>query len=395
MLITIVYVYVVKDVYGYMGFKGEILVKNVFIGWLFFLPLLFLGTKIREDFFYSIWHTIFVLYFFGQVIYFQFSDGSLKPVLANTILLLVLFLFSFVKWDFNIIRLKGKQMLIITLVSIVLFIPIFIKYLPYVNIKSLLLQDIYVTRIFFRSFDDPYFGYLRAPLSRVVLPSLLIISIIKRKFWLTILVGFMIIFIFLVGALKSVFIGMIAVIIFYPGKNFIDKVYLLLYLFLGVTVFGLIVYVFSGNTFLLNSFVRRVLFIPPMLDNYYYDLFDKEPLFWSYNFIGNIFFDYPLDRPPNMYIGETILNKEGMSANVGLITEGFFSFNYLGVIIHSLIVGFVFVILKQIKIKPVFFGIIFVYIYYINTSFLTVLLLTHGLLFFVIYSYFFLNKNYE
>ncbi len=377
-----------------MGFIGEIKIKNLLIGWTFFITMLFIGLKVKNDFFFTVWHTMFVLYFFGQVIYYQFSNGSLKPLIANSIFLIVLFFFSFLKIEFKKIKLKGKLLSIVVCFAIVLFAPIFLKYLPHVNLNALFFEDIYETRLYFREFDDRYFGYLRAPLARVILPSLLVIAIVTRKTWLAILAIFMIVFIYLVGALKSVFIGMLAVILFYPGKRFIDKIYLLLYLFLGLTVFGLVIYLINGNTFLVNSFVRRILFVPPMLDNHYYLIFDQKPLLWSHNILGNMIFDYPLNKPPNMYIGEEILRKKGMSANVGLITEGFFSFNYIGVLVHSFLVGFLVLIMKQINTKPVFYGIVFVYIYYINTSFATVLLVTHGLLFFLLYAYFFLNKDY-
>src|SRR5690606_14533974 len=161
------------------------------------------------------------------------------------------------------------------------------------------------------------------------------------------------------------------------------------------TFFGLIIFSLSENTFLVNSFLRRILFIPPLLDKYYYETFGDFHLLWSYNIIGELFFNYPLDVQPNMYVGEIVLKNEGMIANVGVITEGYFSFGFLGVILHSLFISFLFIVLKQIKIKPMFFGIVFVYIYYINTSFITILLLTHGLLFFVVYAYLFLNKDYE
>ena len=188
---------------------------------------------------------------------------------------------------------------------------------------------------------------------------------------------------------------MIAAVFFYWGKNYIDKVFWLLYLFLGLTIFGLLEFISSGSTFLISSFVRRILFTPAMIDNLYYDVFSSSPTYWSHNFLGRIFYNYPLDRAPNMYVGEVIMNQPGVSANVGLVTEGYFSFYYPGVLLHSIFIGLIFIILKQIKLNPAFFGLVFVYIYYINTSFLTVLLITHGLLFFLIYSYFFLNKNYE
>ncbi len=394
LIISFIYVYIIKDVYGYMGFASDVEGMRVFVGFLFFIPMLFLGTQIRDEFFYTIWHIVFILFFFGQVIFYQYTEGSINPVIANAILLTVLFFASYVKVNFKIYRFKGKLLNIILLVSILLFTPIFIKYLPYVDYRNLLLENIYSTRFYFREFNDPYIGYIRGPLSRVVLPALMIIAIVKRKVWLAMLSAAMIMFIFLVGALKSIFIGMIAAIFFYWGKRFIDKVFLLLYLFFGLTFFGLIVFLINENTFLVNSFVRRILFTPALIDNDFYRLFEVRPLLWSHNAIGSLFFEYPLDRAPNMYVGEVVMNKPGLSANVGLVTEGFFSAHFLGVFLHSLFIGTFFIVLRQINIKPVFFGMVFAYIYYMNTSFLTVLLLTHGLFFFLVFAYFFLNKDY-
>ena len=394
-LVSFAYVHIIQDVYGYMGFIPEITYSKIIIGFLFLLPVWYLGFKIRDDFFFAIWHIFFILYFFGQVIYYQYSEGSIQPVIANTIFLVVLFACSFIRWDFTVYRIRGKLLSFILIICVLLFIPIFIRYLPRINFSNLLLENVYETRFAFRDIEDPYFGYLRGPLSRVILPSLMIIAIINRKFWLAFLSGAMILFIFLVGALKSVFIGLFAAIIFLWGRRFIDKAYILVYILLGITIVGTVVFLLTDNTFLVSSFVRRVMFTPALIDNYYYDYFGNDPLYWSHNAIGRLFYDYPLDQAPNMYIGENAYGKKGVSANVGLVTEGFFSLNYLGVFLHSLFAGFLFIVLKQIRINPVFFGIVFVYIYYLNTSFLTVLLITHGLLFFVLYAYFFLNKDYD
>ena len=152
-------------------------------------------------------------------------------------------------------------------------------------------------------------------------------------------------------------------------------------------------YHLNNVMFLFSSCITAHYYVT--IDNYFYELFDDAPLYWSHNPIGALFHEYPLERAPNMHVGEVVMGREGVSANVGLITEGFFSLNFFGVFLHSLFMGLLFVVLKQMKIRPVFFGLIFVYIYYLNTSFLTVLLLTHGLLFFLIFAYFFLNKDYE
>ncbi|MBC6997550.1 hypothetical protein [Cytophaga sp. FL35] len=380
--------------YGYMGHDHDILIGKVIIGWFFFIPMVIIGTKVKGDFFYTIWHVIFILYFFGQIIYYQFNDGLIQPMASNAILLLVLFSCSFFRMEFKIIRLKGEMLTIVLLISVILFVPIFIKYLPHVNYRNLMLSDVYETRLYFRGIQDSYFGYLSAPLSRVILPSLLIIGLLNKNWWLVLLGVFMISFIFLVGALKSIFIGMIAAIFFFKGRNYLDKLHNLLYLFFGLCFLGLIVFLVSDNTFLVNSFVRRVLFTPARMDNTFYSYFGSNPTFWSHNSIGGLFFKYPLEQTPNYYVGEVLLQKEGLNANVGLITEGYFSMGYIGVLLHSLFIGFVFLLLKQIKMNPIFFGLVFVYIYYMNTSFFTTLLLTHGLVFFVIFAYLFLNRSY-
>ncbi|MFD2100202.1 hypothetical protein [Flagellimonas iocasae] len=395
LLISLVYNIIIKDVFDYMGFIGEPIFHKLLIGTVVFLVLVVLGATIKDPFFYAVWHISFLIFIIGQIVYYQYSNGLIGPLIGNTIFLLVLYVFSFIKLNIRKVNVKGKPLNIILVSTLLLFFPIFIRYSGHVNFNNFLLQDIYESRLYFREFDDKYFGYLRAPLSRVILPSLLIIGLLGRKVWLVVLSLFMISFIFLVGALKSIFIGMIAAILFYLGKTYLDKVYIMLYLFFFLTFFGLLVFWATDNVFLVDSLVRRTLFVPAMLDNYYYEIFADNQLYWSHNFLGELFFNYPFDRPPNMFVGEVILQKEGMSANVGIVTEGFFSLGYLGIFLESMVIAFIFLLLKSIKIKPVFFGLVFVYIYYINTSFLSVLMLTHGLIFFLFFAFLFLNKDYE
>jgi hypothetical protein len=367
---------------------------KIIIGLLFFSFFLILGYLIKNDLFYAIWHTVFILSFYGQVIFYQYSDGTIHPLLANAILLAILFGFSLLKLPVKIRELKIKNpSKILLIISLFLLVPVILKYYSYVNIKTLLFQDIYETRLFFRTFDDKYFGYLRVPLSRVVLPTIMILSIKSKKFFYAVLAIAMILFIYTIGGLKSVFVGMLASLLFMNGKDFISKVFIVLYLFLFLNFFGLLVFTFDNtNTMLIDAFVRRTLFIPPLIDNIYYSFFEETPLLWSHNIIGNLFFEYPLDRPLNMFVGEVLMNKEGMSANVGLITEGYVSFGYFGVFLHSLFIGLFFLLLKSFRIESIFFGHIFVFIYYINTSFFTILMVTHGGLFFLVFAYFFLNK---
>ena len=169
----------------------------------------------------------------------------------------------------------------ILLLSLILFLPIFLRYYKHINLSNLLLLDIYDVRYYFREFNDPYFGYVRAPLSRVILPSLLIISILRKQVWLGVLSIGMILFIFMVGALKSIFVGLFAAVLFYFGNRLIDKLYTLLYLFAGLSILGPILYHLFGSQLILSSFLRRVLFTPALLDSHYYNFYGGNFTYWG------------------------------------------------------------------------------------------------------------------
>ena len=76
-----------------------------------------------------------------------------------------------------------------------------------------------------------------------------------------------------------------------------------------------------------------------------------------------------------------------MNANVGVLIDGFLNLSYLGVILHAFIIYISIAIINGIKVKSSYFGVFFIYFYYLNTSFLSTLYLTHGLLFLIVFFY--------
>lgn len=105
------------------------------------------------------------------------------------------------------------------------------------------------------------------------------------------------------------------------------------------------------------------------------------------------FIDYPYNLPIPLYVGQEVMGYEGLSANVGVLTDGFLSFGYIGLALYCIIIVIFFIYVKSINIDPAYFGIFFVYIYYINTSLLSTLLLTHGLFFFCIFCFLIKKEN--
>ena len=123
--------------------------------------------------------------------------------------------------------------------------------------------------------------------------------------------------------------------------------------------------------------------------------FSENPFtFWSHNRLGSLFTDYVLDKKLSFFVGETLIGSEGLNANIGIIIEGYASFGYLGVFLHTLLIGLTLSFFQSLRINNNHFGIFVVLVYLINTSFITSLYASHGLLFLILFSYFFLRENH-
>ncbi len=64
-----------------------------------------------------------------------------------------------------------------------------------------------------------------------------------------------------------------------------------------------------------------------------------------------------------------------------------------GVLVYSLLFMFILIFFRKSNTSKNYFGIFFAYIYIINTSFIELLLITHGLLFFLISAFIFFQKE--
>lgn len=386
------YVFVISNKFRYMGFQYDFSFFKLFFGCSFILILLLIGLRINNDFVSGVYNVILLYLFCGEIIYYQYNPGSslIQPVLISICLLFV-FLISKVNVQLKLKRKVKSPTKILTSLSVVMFIPFVVYYYKYIDLKNLLLIDVYKTRQVFRGINNQLTGYLSAPLVRILLPMLIVDSIEKRKKIKVLLFFAMILFVYLCGALKSVFFGLLALIVFYKG-NFERKSLFFAKMISFLTIFGIFIALIFDNVFLLDSFIRRVFFVPPYLNNIYINFFSGNHTYLSHSPLGMNLIEYPYDRPLSMYVGEVVIGSIGLNANVGLITEGFVSFGFFGGVFAAVLISLIVLFLKMINFDPKYFGILFVYIYYFNTSFLSVLLATHGLIFFVIFSYYFFRS---
>lgn len=389
--LNIAYVFVISHKFSYMGFTLDFNIVKLILGTIILLLTLLLNFLLVDKFIFAVWNIIYIYLLAGEVIYFQYTkDASLIQILSVMLTLIILVGVSRTKKVFGENRILKNADQILTPLSFILFIPFVVLYYRYIDIKNLFFIDVYKTRQIFRSVSTPLTGYIQAPLVRIILPFLIVQNIEKKNWWKVLIFSLMIIYIYLCGALKSVFFGLLALLLFYKG-DYYTKILRFLKAVSFFSFFGIIFEKITGSVFFLDSFIRRVFFVPPYLNQIYIKHFTDNHTYLSHSPFG--FIESEIQGSLSLYVGEVIMGIEGLNANVGVFTEGYISFGILGTLVFSFLICAIFLFLKMIRISPKYFGVVFVYIYYLNTAFFSTLLLTHGLFFFLIFSYLFLREK--
>ena len=400
MLLTVLYlvlnfIYItVSQEYAYMftKFTCEFQLDKFLFSSLWIVLLIFLSRYISSNFIYFVYVLTLILIFFGEAICFQYNIDS-NSIVLNTVgcALVVMFLLQNIKIKIRPTKISGKKSeILLNILVFILFIPFVIYYIKYINIKNLLLIDVYETRALFRTVSNQFTGYLEAPLVRILLPYLIIRSYTEKKWSKVIIFCIMVLYIFLCGALKSIYFGLLAAIYFYK-RTYREKITFFL---VSLNIAGIVGYFanyFFGIRGIVNI-IRRIFFVPPRLGTFYTEFFKGNYTYMSHSPFG-------LGIVPNkygdlsLYFGTNIMNEPGLNANVGIFVEGFISFGIIGCLLIIILFNILITYFNSLNVNPMYAGIIFVYIYYLNTAFLSTLLLTHGLLFLIFFAYLYLRKK--
>lgn len=389
------YYYVICPLFDYMGFSAVFSLDKVLVISFLTLAFLGLGVSITNPFISLVWWIFFYMFYVGESIYYQYAPaGNMKILIGICLLLLLLPLCSASKVKLVPHQIKGDSLTILVIFSILLFLPILVATYKYINIQNLLFIDVYDTRAVFKENTSGIIGYLFIPLSRIFIPYIIIKSLELKKYNYVALGIGLILYLYLCGAVKSVFMGLLAVLLFYAGTYwFKQRLWVVMMTVVGWG--GFLQYHFTEDITIIDMFTRRVIFVPAFLNNLYVHYFTNNYTYYSHSPLGlGLTEDMLGGTPLSIFLGEAVMGKE-INANAGIITEGYVGFGMPGVIAIVLLIVLLFAFLNSLDVQPQFFGIIFVYIYLANTAFLSVFLLTHGLLAFILFAYFYLSKNTE
>src|SRR5258706_1059229 len=355
----------------------------------------FLVTALKiKDFMYSVAILILVFFVFPSAVIFTFvRDIDWRIFLSHNLFFLTVLLVGKIRIKIQSSRIpivQSKNFLL--LIVIVGLIPFVLLYFPYLNFRNLLLQEIYETRALMRSeISNVYTGYSYSWFNKFIIPCLLVFGIYYKDRFTIIISSLSLVFLFLCGANKVVFVGLILTFILYK-YDYITKINYFLKILIGIGLFALLASVIFSDDFIMTMSIRRAFLLPAMIDVLYFDFFNNNHLFWSESFNG-LFQANPYELEHAYVIGENYFGDINWGANNGIISDGFMNAGMVGLVINITIVDFYFSFLNQLNISPKFFGLFFLFVFVIISSALTTVLLTHGGIILLLLSVFFLKNT--
>lgn len=360
---------------------------------LFLINIYFLLKLNKQKLVFIVLSIIFLLLTIPSLI--TFSSENMYParlVVYHQTLFFAVYFFSKLKLSFQGVPVLNKKQalyFLFVLISIGI-IPYIFVYGPYINLKNLLLQEVYITRNNMSGLTNPYFGYTYSVYTKILIPIMIVFALeLRNRFLVFIGVIYLVLF-YLFGAHKTVYVALIVVFIFYK-LSYLTAIRKVLTLSNMLIILSGLLAVFGWDYLWILSF-RRVHFLPALLDICYVDFFKERPILWSES-LPSMFFEYPYDIPHAKVIGEHYFNNPNMAANNGIISDGFMNFGTYGVIINIVLVATYFMVLNSLKIPSRYFGLFILIIFsFLSSSTLTVFL-THGAIALLFIAIFLLNEK--
>lgn len=373
------------NIWSYMGFSLDFTPYRVLISFFIFLVSSHVIIRMRDMYFKIIIIFLYVYIFIPSLIYYQYNPNiNFSAVGGAIILISSLYFISLIKMKIKPIVISGYfSNFYIFLFLLASLLPYLIYYpLPNLSFNSSFYADmIYQVRVQYRSVEGPaVLGYYYGALSRVIMPFLLIFALLNKRYILLAISLLVILYLFSLGALKSIIFGVLLTIIFYFGKNYESKIKMILLGVIGLCISSLAETYFFDSYAINDNLVRRVFFLPVLLHEVYSNYFGSDYTYWSHTLFGQALGLYDFNQSITFHVGENVMGLDGANANVGVITEGYFSSGYLGVLIQSIIVSAIFFIIRASGFNSAYIGILLYFCYLLNTSFLLPLFASHGLL---------------
>jgi len=382
--------------FNHLGYSFSFSFSKYFVAKLLFVLSLFSLYYLRtSSFIYIIKFLFILLMLMPALVLYQFHSTSIAY--STSVLVFILALSIPIKLNklVNLVPVFSEKKLIYTLIIaiILLILPHLLTYGFNFSDKvfSFNLAEHYDVRKEVVEKSNLFIAYTLGPLVKVVLPILIIYGIYSKKYILSIAGVIIMMYLFFINPHKTIVISVFVIMIFYFFKNYYHKASFIIVSIIGAILFFKIISAFY--TIMPESLlVRRVLFTPALLADYYFDFFKDNHVMFSHSIFKSIF-TYNYELLPPFLIGKTFYGNEATSCNTGFIADAYMNFGYYGIAVFIVLAVFIFKFLESLNINSIWFGLIFLFIFQILNGALLTSLLTHGGIVLFIFAILFMRKN--
>ncbi len=391
-----VYVAFVFEYYEYRGFTYTFNPYRYMAMKVVFFMVLFTVHRLNIDAFtYAVLNIFMVLSFMPNLIIYQFMpEAFVELPILNVLLIFTIIFFSKVPFPIHVSAIQKKDhLLLILLGTVLILIPFLIDFGFRMNFKALLLKDIYDSRAEASSAKGFFSRYLFSMVTKAFFPVIMIYGMLNKRYLLTLLGFVAMIYLFLINPHKTVLFSTFVIFAFTLGKDYNAKVTIWLTTVIVVLIIGRIATVYFDFLMIESLFARRTFFVKAFLNVGYYDVFQGNPIYLS-NSILSRFIEYPYDLPPANLVAGHLMNSPETHSNNGFFSTGFMNFGIPGAIGNVLFISFLVALIKQYRLHPIYFGVIFILTKTLLSSSLLTTILTHGWLLFFIMLIFIISPKF-
>lgn len=375
----------IANIWSYVGFPDSFDSYRFVASLLLFTILNTFYLKLyAENIYYQVITYLYLLIVIPQLVFFVYNpEQPYKQLIIYLIFFTTMLIFSekrmqkltYLKINVGSIH-ERKTRYFLFFIFIILLIP-FLQKIKYFSLNNFNPYLIYVERFASRNNIDMFEGFMDYtinPLTRVVIPVFGIYYFRKKRYLLSALLFLIIIVLFSsTGGLKSMLL-IVPVSLFFLKMSYKTINKSLYSIPFVVLILGLIEKTTFRTYIIQDIFIRRVFFLPPLLEKFYLEHYD-ELLLYKYSILKGFF---GFEKSITKEIGYYYFDNPEINANIGLIVEGFLSLGMIGVFLHAIIIAYMFRYINFQNIESAYFGIIFMMMYVLNTSFIFPYLSTHG-----------------
>lgn len=309
--------------------------ESNFISWCFLvslIPIVYKNVTSKKTVTSYAAFFLFMICVVPLTSYLNFAPQSFEFIFLSYIYWLLLFLFLLY------IRIKPYHPIrnaeqIIAIIAIVIISSVIIVSGVYAKFRLHFdLQDVYGLRMESREFKMPIIlKYIHAAAGNV-LPLLMMYFLFKKNKLMIYFIAFIGLLEFSIAGQKSAIFKIVFCLILCFWKN-INYKKAIIPAFVILCISALVEEYFCGYSMISNMVIRRVLYIPQMLNTVFYDyVINHGPIFFEPKFFGQL----------NYIIGDIYFGHSEMSANNGLFTDAVVNLGWFGCLFYPFLLGIFF-----------------------------------------------------